>query len=303
MEIKENKIRMNTKIKWLALVLATMAGAQALAQTQEPGAMPAAMAPMAAMEHGNMKMQGGSAPADARDPHAYSDGSTLETGPYALPGPRALRLADEHSFGSILVNRLERGFGQYSNSTAYDAQAWFGRDYDRLVIKAEGDIARGKLQDARTEALWSHAIAPYWNTQLGVRYDSGVEPGRGWLALGLQGLAPYWFELDASAYVASNGQTALRVDAEYDILLSQKLILQPTLSVNLFAKDEAARGIGRGLASGTAGLRLRYEFTRQVAPYIGVERSNSFGKTADLVRASGAAVGETRWVAGVRFWY
>jgi copper resistance protein B len=130
----------------------------------------------ATMDHGSMNMQGGPEPADARDPHAYSGGLTLETGPYALPGPRQLRLSDEHAFGSVLFDRLERVYTKDGNATAYDAQAWFGGTYDRLVVKAEGDVAKGKLEDARTEVLWGHAVASYWDTQLGVRQDSGQGP-------------------------------------------------------------------------------------------------------------------------------
>ncbi len=256
-----------------------------------------------AMDHGDMNMQGGSAPPDARDPHAASGGYTLESGPYVLPGPRQLRMADEDSFGALLVDRLERGYSSDGNATAYDVQAWFGRDFDRLVIKAEGDIARGKLQEARTELLWGHAVATFWDTQLGARYDSGVGPDRGWLAFGVQGLAPYWFEVDAAAYVGSNGRTALRLGAEYELLLTQKLILQPRIEVNLYGKSDAARDIGSGLSDAAAGLRLRYEFTRQFAPYVGVERAGKFGQTADLARAAGETTNETRWVAGVRFWF
>jgi len=257
-----------------------------------------------AMDHSEMSMQGGSAPPDARDPHAYSGGYTLGSGPYALPGPRVLRLSDEHNFGTLRVDRLERVHARDGdNATAYEIQGWYGRDYNRLVVKAEGDVARGKLQEARTELLWGHAIATFWDTQLGVRYDSGVGPDRGWLAFGVQGLAPYWFEVDAAAYVGDKGRTAFRLGAEYELLLTQKLVLQPRLEINAYGKNDEALGIGSGLAEGAAGLRLRYEFTRQFAPYVGVERAGKLGKTADLARIEGEKTAETRWVAGVRFWF
>ncbi|MBT9567197.1 MAG: copper resistance protein B [Thiobacillus sp.] len=257
----------------------------------------------AAMDHGDMKMQGGPAPADARDPHAYSGGTTLTSGPYARPPGERMRMADEHHFGSVLVDRLERGYTSDGNSTSYDTQAWFGRDYDRLVIKAEGEVAQGKLQEGRTEVLWGHAIATFWDSQLGVRFDNGVGPDRGWLALGVQGLAPYWFEVDATAYVGDEGRTALRLGAEYELLLTQKLILQPRVELNVYGKRDAERGLGSGLAESQAGLRLRYEFSRQFAPYIGVERVSKYGETAKLARDDGEKDGETRWVAGVRFWF
>lgn len=271
--------------------------------SMDHGSQPASQSGMGAMDHGDMAMQGGPAPADARDPHAYSGGHTLDAGAYALPPSQRLRMADEHNFGALLVDRLERSYTNDSNSTSYDAQAWFGRDYDRLVIKAEGNVAKGKLQEGRTELLWGHAIATFWDSQLGVRYDSGTGPDRDWLALGVQGLAPYWFEVDAAAYVGDKGRTALRLGAEYELLITQKLILQPRIELNLYGKSDEARGIGSGLSEAQTGLRLRYEFTRQIAPYIGIERVSQFGKTADLARADGEKTGETRWVAGLRFWF
>lgn len=272
------------------------------AQQDKPAGKPAGAA-SGAMGHDGMNMQGGSAPPDARDPHAYSDGYTLDSGKYVLPGPRRFSMADEHSFGGLLVDRLERQYANDGDLTAYDAQARFGRDYNRLVVKAEGDYGHGRLQEARTEALWGHAIATFWDTQLGARYDSGVGPDRGWLAFGVQGLAPYWFDIEATAYAGDQGRTALRFAASYDVLFTQKLILQPRLELSAYGKSDEARGIGSGLADGAAGLRLRYEFTRQIAPYIGIETAGKFGQTADLARAAGEKAEITRWVAGVRFWF
>lgn len=241
-------------------------------------------------------MQGGSAPPDARDPHAYSGGQDFGT----LP---RLRLGDEHNFGSLLVDRLEFARTRDNESKAYDLQAWFGRDYDRVVLKAEGDVDGGKLQEARTELLWGHAVATFWDTQLGVRHDSGIGPDRSWLAFGVQGLAPYWFELDAAAYIGNNGRTAIRFAGEYELLLSQKFILQPHLETNFYGKSDPARELGSGLADATAGIRLRYEIKREFAPYIGIEWAHKFGETADFARAAGEPVRETRLVAGVRFWF
>lgn len=258
---------------------------------------------MGGMDHGDMQMQGGSAPPDARDPHANSGGYALDSGPYALPGPRQLRLADEHNFGGLLVDRLERVNLSEGNSAAYDAQAWYGRYYNRLVLKAEGDIANGQLEDASTELLWGHAIATFWDTQVGVRYDSGDGPNRSWLAFGVQGLAPYWFEVDATAYVGENGRTALGLEAEYELLLTQKLILQPRVETNLYSNSDPARGLGSGLSDLAVGLRLRYEIRREFAPYIGVEWARMFGETEDLAQASGQDANEVRGVAGVRFWF
>ncbi|SOZ67416.1 CopB ATPase, Copper resistance protein B precursor [Cupriavidus taiwanensis] len=271
----------------------TMDGANAPPQEAAP-----------AMDHGDMKMQGGSAPPDARDPHAYSGGYQLGVGQYALGDKRQLVMADEHLFASVLVDRLEWAHANGSNAAAYEAQAWFGNSFDKLVLKAEGEASKGKLHEARTELLWGHAVASYWDTQLGLRNDAGSgRPARNWLAFGVQGLAPYWFEVDATAYVGTSGRTALRLSAEYELLLTQRLILQPRIEANLYGKNDPEVGIGSGLSNGTVGLRLRYEFSRQFAPYIGVERYQTFGNTADMLRTAGGKSGETRFVAGVRVWF
>ena len=242
------------------------------------------------MDHG--AMQGGSAPADARDPHAYSGGYDF--------GPFPLHLADQHNFYGVLVDNLEAVRTDAGTSAAYDLQAWFGRDYNRVVVKAEGDANDGRLQEARTELLWSRAVAAYWNAQVGVRSDSGLGPDRGWLAFGLQGLAPYWFEVDTALYVSEAGHTALRLDLEYELLLTQRLILQPRLEANFYGKRDSEREVGSGLSDLTAGLRLRYEIRRAIAPYVGIEWAGKYGDSADFARAAGDKDKETRFVAGVR---
>lgn len=257
-----------------------------------PLAMPTALAQM---DHGSM--QGGSPPPDARDPHAYSGGHTF--------GPdRQLRLADEHSMGSLLVDRLERVRAEDHTSGAYELQLRYGRDYDRVVVKAEGEFAGGEFEHARTELFWSHAVSAYWDAQLGVRNDRGTgRPERNWLAFGLQGLAPYWFEIDATAYVGQDSRSALRLSAEYELLFTQRLVLQPRLEADFYGKRDEELGLGSGLSEAVAGLRLRYEIKREFAPYIGIERAAKFGGTADATRAAGEGTAQTRWVAGVRFWY
>ncbi|MEO5735516.1 MAG: copper resistance protein B [Rubrivivax sp.] len=254
------------------------------------------------MDPGSMKMQGGSAPPDARDPNAYSNGYTRSSGPYALG--YGLKLADQKAFAGLLVDRLEWSRSDGSSAGDYDGMAWYGTSYNRAILKGEGEIAGGKLRDARTELLWGHAVSAYWDTQVGLRVDSASEgPNRNWLAFGVQGLAPYWFELEATAYVGDQGRTALRLSGEYELLLTQKLILQPRIETNLYGKTDVANGIGSGLSDIEAGLRLRYEFSRQFAPYVGVSWSGKFGRTADFAAAAGQDRRDTRFVAGVRFWF
>jgi copper resistance protein B len=231
-----------------------------------------------------------------RDPHAYADGYAF--GP--IPRPH---FADERNFASLLFDRLERVHTTNGNAAAYDLQAWFGPDYDRVVLKAEGDVDGGTLQDARSELLWGHAVTAFWDMQLGVRYDSGAGPDRSWLALGLQGLAPYWFEVDASAYIGDAGRSALRLNADYELLFTQKLILQPRFEASFSGKEDVARGEGAGLSALTAGLRLRYEIRREFAPYAGIVWTGQYGGSANYARAAGEPVTETRYVAGLRFWF
>ena len=259
---------------------------------------------MAGMDHssggddGDMtkSMQGGSAPADARDPHAYSGG--YDFGP--IPRPR---MGDEDYMAGLMIDRLERVQGSNAMFNAYDLQGWVGKDYERLVLKAEGEVAEGKLHEARTELLWGHAVSAYWDTQLGARQDSGVAPERSWLALGIQGLAPYWFEVEATAYVGEQGRTAFRLAAEYELLLTQKLILQPRIEANFYGMQDEARELGAGLSSLVAGVRLRYEIKREFAPYVGVDWNGKFGGTADYARTAGARTSDTSVVAGVRLWF
>jgi copper resistance protein B len=312
----ENETMTNKRVYWLAIAALVLGLAPVWAQepagamksmsgmdqggqagsAQDTGQDTSNMNQGGGMDMGSMSMQGGSAPPDARDPHAYSGG-------YGFGPLPKLRMADEHNFGSLLVDRLERARTRDNSSTEYDLQAWYGRDYDRTVLKAEGDIDGGKFQDARTELLWGHAVATYWDTQLGVRYDSGVGPDRRWLAFGVQGLAPYWFEVAAAAYVGESGRTALRLEAEYELLLTQKLILQPRIETNVYGKQDVARERGSGLSDLAAGIRLRYEIKREFAPYIGIERGNKYGGSADFARAEGKQTSESRVVAGLRFWF
>ena len=250
---------------------------------------------MATMDHGSMKMQGGSAPADARDPD-YSDG-------VAAAHMHDLHKHGELLLGSVIVDQLEIFNGDGSHGQSIDAQAWYGGDIDKLWFKLDGERSEGRLGASRMEALWNRAISAYWDTQAGFRHDLGEGPSRDWVAFGVQGLAPYWFNVEATAYVGESGRTALRLEAEYELLLTQRLILQPDVEVNFYGKNDPARGIGSGLSDIDVGLRLRYEFTRKFAPYIGVSWSRKFGPTADFAGAEGRGADDTQLVAGVRLWF
>ncbi len=240
-------------------------------------------------------MQGGSPPPDARDPHAYSGGYDF--------GPLRPRFADEQNFFSLRMQRLEAVRVKEETTGVYDLQAWFGRDYDRLVIKSEGDWADGALEETSTDITWGHAIAPFWDTQLGLRHDTGEPPARTWLALGIQGLAPYWFEVDATAYMGEGGNVALNLEVEYEWLFTQRLILSPRLEADWYGQRDPEWGQGAGLSAASLGLRLRYEFRREFAPYVGIEWADQYGETRRFTQAAGADPRQTRLVAGLRFWF
>ncbi|MGY0587654.1 MAG: copper resistance protein B [Paraglaciecola chathamensis] len=286
-----NKLTISTSLKLALLLSLPLTVLPTFAQSD-----------MTAMEEQEMQPQSGDAPKNARDPHAYSEGTTLTEGPYALTGVDRLTLADEHRFYAVLGDRLE--YNEFNDSGVFDLQAWYGTTFDRLVIKTEGDISDGKLEENQTDILWSHAISAYWNTQVGVRADY-FEAGqnRQWLAFGLQGLAPYWFELDMTAYLGEQGNTAFALEAEYELLLTQKLIIQPRAELTFFGKDDQENALGSGLSSSAVGVRVRYEFTRQFAPYIGVEWTNLYGNTADFAQLDGQSASNTEFVAGIKFWF
>jgi copper resistance protein B len=259
-----------------------------------PNASTPAPATSAATSH-DMHM----APAPARDARSpdYSDGS--DRGPMT-----GMDMRDDPAVGMLLLDRLEYMHARDSaNALAIDGEAWYGHNLDKLWLKFEGERWGGRLQDLRTEALWAHAVAPFWDAQLGVRHDFGTGPGRTWAAIGVEGVAPYWFETEATLYGGHGGRTAARVAFEYEARFTQRLILQPSLEANLYGRDDPQRGIGSGLADVEAGMRLRYEIRREFAPYVGLVWRQRFGRSRDYARAQGEPADDLQLVAGVRVWF
>lgn len=212
-------------------------------------------------------------------------------------------MRDDAPLGMLLVDRLEAFNGRDDHGGAFDMQAWYGNDASKLWLKAEGETVSGRLHGLRVEALWDRPLDTFWDTQLGIRHDGGEGPARNWAAFGVQGLAPYWFEVSATLYLGTSGRSAFRFESEYELLLTQRLILQPRFEANVYGRGDPQRGIGAGLSDATLGLRLRYEFSRQFAPYAGVEFERRFGATARLARNVGEPAFEPRLVAGLRFWF
>jgi copper resistance protein B len=213
-----------------------------------------------------------------------------------------MQMDDTAAFGMLLFDQLEWRHDDEDSMLAWDAQAWYGNDLTKLWLKTEGKRVDAD-NEGRVELYLDRVLARWWNVQFGARQDFGEGPARTWAALGVQGLAPYWFEVEATGYVGEQGRLAATFSGEYEILLTQRLILQPKLELAAYSKDDPENGIGSGLANTELALRLRYEFRREFAPYFGVVWTHRYGNTADLARNAGRETDELQFVAGLRVWF
>lgn len=217
------------------------------------------------------------------------------------------RLRKEHgaiTTAVVLIDRLETSLHKGRNGYAWDAQGWFGGDINRLWIKTEGDGSFGaKPGHIELQALYSRAIDPWFNLQAGMRQDFGPDPRRTYMVLGIHGLAPYWLEVDGALFLSNKGDLTARFKAEYDQRLTQRLILQPHVEIDLATRDITELGIGSGLSSGEAGLRLRYALVPEFAPYVGVQYERTFGDTAMFRRMNADKTGGWSVLLGVRAWF
>ncbi len=244
-------------------------------------------------------------PAAARAGSAHA--ADLLFDPAVMAAARKQLLAENGDVRTtaVLIDTLEASFGDGEEGYSWNAQGWTGGDINRFWWKTEGEGAfDGKLHEAEVQALYSRAVTPFWDVQAGVRQDfrpDGDDTTH--LTFGVQGVAPYWFEMSAAAFLSTEGDLTARAEAEYDQRLTQKWILQPAIEVALSASDIPELEMGSGLTSVTAGLRLRYEIRKEFAPYVGVEWSRSFGDTADYARARGDDVEATRFVVGIKAWF
>lgn len=221
----------------------------------------------------------------------------------AFPAVHAHHLHGTSIQSYWLLDRLEISDADNGTALGWEAMAWLGGDIQRVWLRSEGEAVDGRIEHGDVEVLYGRSVRPWWDVLAGVRQDVGEGPSRTWAAFGVQGLAPYKFEVAATAYIGQGGRTALRAEAEYDTLLTNRLILQWRAEANAYGKDDPLVGIGAGLSTVEFGARLRYEVTRQFAPYIGIEHDRAFGNTADMRRSSGNGAGDTRLVAGVRVWF
>ncbi len=213
---------------------------------------------------------------------------------------------DDQIFYQIMGDRLEQRFQQGDNVVLHDIQAWAGTDYNKLWLKSEGEYNTSKNENEQTsvEALFSRNVASFWDFQAGYRHDFINEADdRDFAALGFQGLAPYWFEVEATSYVSDEGDISAVLEAEYDLLLSQRLILQPRFETEVAVQDVEEYNIGSGITGFETGLRLRYEFSRKFAPYVGVSWKQATGETKNMLEADGEQTNNTAFVTGLKFWF
>ena len=205
---------------------------------------------------------------------------------------------------AVIIDQLEATFADGEEAYAWDAQGWTGGDINRFWWKSEGEGAfDGEVEEAEIQALYSRAFRPFFDFQTGLRQTYRPEGDRTDLVVGIQGLAPYWFEVDAAAFLSNKGELTARAEAEYDQRITNRWIVQPRAEVVLSAEDIPELRIGSGLSTLQIGARLRYEFRKEFAPYVGVEWTKSFGNTADFLEADGRSSEDTRLVVGIRAWF
>lgn len=203
-----------------------------------------------------------------------------------------------------ILDQAEGRIGGGNNAFRWSGQAWIGTDYNKLWVKSEGfALGRGGVDDGQLEFLYDRAVTTYLDVQAGVRTDQDSGTGRTWAAFGVQGLAPLFFDYEVTGYLSDQGHAALRVAVSYDLLLTQRLILQPEAELNFYSKADPGRRVGAGLSDIDAGLRLRYEISRKFAPYVGVAYVGRIGQTAHLAGEHGDTAAAIQFVFGIRSWF
>ncbi len=312
-----------TAVRWFVITGAVLAAAWPASSYAQPTATPrTAPAPPAAEAHPQHDPQHPD-PTTPQEPPSTAAGQTTDaqagqgtTQPLtpippitdadraaAFPDVEGHTVQDNALHSFVLFDQLEWQAIETGGGLNWDAKGWLGRDRDRLWFRTEGQAEDGRLGDAEAHLLYGRAFARWWEVVVGLRQDVRPGPSQSWLAFGVQGLAPSWFDIEATVYLSDAGHTAARLEVEYELLMTNRLILQPLVEVDLYGKSNAERGIGAGVSDVDAGLRMRYEFRREFAPYVGVTWRRTFGRTTDFAEAAGQTVAGLRFVAGLRLWY
>jgi copper resistance protein B len=226
---------------------------------------------------------------------------TMSADPNAA-APFGAPVNDERVFAHGQLDEFEGRIGDGNSSFRWDGEAWLGTDANRLWLKSEGFAVNGATEDGQHELLYAHPISTYFDLQAGARYDLDSSAGRGWAAIGVEGLAPQFFKVSATAYLRDAGHVAAKLTGSYEMLLTQRLILEPLVELDWYSQADPQRQIGAGLSELDTGLRLRYEIVRKFAPYIGVTYNRKFGGSATFARASVEPAEALQVALGLRMW-
>jgi len=210
---------------------------------------------------------------------------------------------DSGVHGMVLFDQVEAQASDTGLGAIWDVKAWVGGDLNRIWLRTEADYQEGKFEDAEAHWLVGRNVSRWWTVVGGLRQDFAPGVGRTWMAVGLQGLAPQWFDVETTFYLGESARTAARVEVEYDLLFTDRLIMQPLMEMNLYGKSDPERGIGAGLSTIELGARFRYELRRELAPYAGLVWHRKVFATGDLAREAGDDVGGWHFVTGLRFWF
>lgn len=267
-----------------------------------PGSATPGMA-MPGMEMTGTALAAGNAPTPAPPMDHYADRFFPAN---EMGRSRSLMMREQggQNFHQVMFNLAEVQIRNGKDGYRWDGEAWFGGDINRLTLKTEGEgIFREGVESAELQALYSRAVGPYFNLQAGVRHDFQPSPTRTYATIGFEGLAPYMFEVGGALFLSEKGDLLGRLEGYYDQRITQRVILQPRVELNLAAQDVPETRTGAGLSNAELGLRLRYEISRQFAPYVGVSWDRRVGQTARYTRIDGRDVGATSLVTGIRFWF
>jgi len=209
---------------------------------------------------------------------------------------------DDPLLTMVNIDQLEKRNGD-EDPFVLEAQAWIGYDLDKIWLKTEAERVDGENESLELQLLYSKAISPFWNIQFGARRDFKPEPERNWGVIGFQGVAPYYAEVDAALFIGESGRTSLRIEAEYELMLTQRLVLIPEIELNFFGETDDETETGSGLSNSEIGLRLAYEIHREFSPYIGVNWERKYGATANFAKDDGESTNDRQFVIGVSAWF
>jgi copper resistance protein B len=211
--------------------------------------------------------------------------------------------ADDPLISKVMINKFELGLSNSSKPSVLEAEAWIGKDLSKFWVKVDLESANGKVEESEIQLLYSKALYPFWDLQLGLRQDISPSPEQSYFAIGMKGLAPYMVEIDSALYFSDTGQIGIRLNTEIERLITQKLIVSRELGINIYTQDEPSIERGSGLSDLEVGVRMRYEYKREIAPYIGFNWTKKIGKTADYSKASGNTTSDSNVVLGVKAWF